>query len=91
MAAEMGVSEATVRRVWHAHGLKPHLMQTFKVSKDKRFAEKLEIELNAGISSDEVLKEAEAEAERVEAEMFVIARQMWSGAYPKRALPPDGE
>ena len=26
MAAEMGVSEATVRRIWHAHGLKPHLV-----------------------------------------------------------------
>lgn len=25
MAAEMGVSEATVRRIWHAHGLRPHL------------------------------------------------------------------
>jgi transposase len=42
MAAEMGVSEATVRRVWHAHGLKPHLVERFKISKDKRFAEKLE-------------------------------------------------
>src|SRR5512133_2253392 len=42
MAAEMGVSEATVRRIWHAHGLKPHLLETFKISKDKRFAEKLE-------------------------------------------------
>ena len=42
MAAEMGVSEATVRRIWHAHGLKPHLVEGFKVSKDKRFAEKLE-------------------------------------------------
>ena len=42
MAAEMGVSEATVRRVWHANGLKPHLIETFKVSKDKRFTEKLE-------------------------------------------------
>jgi transposase len=41
MAAEMGVSEATVRRVWHAHGLKPHLLAGFKVSKDKRFTEKL--------------------------------------------------
>ena len=41
MAAEMGVSEATVRRVWHAHGLKPHLVESFKISKDKRFAEKL--------------------------------------------------
>jgi transposase len=42
MASEMGVSEATVRRVWHANGLKPHLIETFKISKDKRFAEKLE-------------------------------------------------
>jgi len=42
MAAEMGVSESTVRRVWHAHGLKPHLVETFKVSNDKQFAEKLE-------------------------------------------------
>jgi transposase len=42
MASEMGVSEATVRRVWHANGLKPHLIETFKVSKDKRFAEKVE-------------------------------------------------
>jgi transposase len=42
MAAEMGVSEATVRRIWHAHGLKPHLVESFKISKDKHFAEKLE-------------------------------------------------
>lgn len=42
MAAEMGVSEATVRRIWHAHGLKPHLVGTFSISKDKCFAEKLE-------------------------------------------------
>ena len=43
MAAEMGISEATVRRIWHANGLKPHLVETFKVSKDKKFAEKLEV------------------------------------------------
>src|SRR5215467_105909 len=42
MAAEMGVSEATVRRVWHAHGLKPHLVESFKVNKDKHFVKKLE-------------------------------------------------
>ena len=35
------MSEATVRRVWRAHGLKPHLSRTFKVSNDPRFAEKL--------------------------------------------------
>src|SRR5215472_13377887 len=31
MATEMGVSEATVRRIWRAHGLKPHLIESFKV------------------------------------------------------------
>ena len=42
MAAAMGISEASVRRIWHAHGLKPHLIETFKVSKDKHFIEKVE-------------------------------------------------
>jgi len=41
MAEARGVSEATVRRIWKRHGLKPHLTETFKLSRDKRFAEKL--------------------------------------------------
>lgn len=42
MAAAMGISEASVRRIWHRSGLKPHLQRTFKVSNDPAFAEKLE-------------------------------------------------
>lgn len=42
MAAATGISEASVRRIWHAHGLKPHRLQTFKLSNDPQFAEKLE-------------------------------------------------
>ncbi|MEO6986591.1 MAG: IS630 family transposase [Paralcaligenes sp.] len=42
MAAEAGVSAATVRRIWQAHGLKPHRVSTFKMSNDKHFTEKLE-------------------------------------------------
>ena len=42
MAAATGLSDTTVRRIWHANGLKPHLVKTFKVSNDVRFAEKLE-------------------------------------------------
>ena len=38
----LGVSDSTIGRVWLAHGLKPHLVRTFKVSNDPRFAEKLE-------------------------------------------------
>ncbi|MBB5405999.1 transposase [Paraburkholderia sp. JPY162] len=42
MAAAAGVSEASVRRIWQAHGLKPHRVETFKVSNHKHFVEKLE-------------------------------------------------
>lgn len=42
MAAAVAISAASVRRIWRANGLKPHLIETFKVSKDPRFAEKLE-------------------------------------------------
>jgi len=31
-----------VRRVWRAHGLKPHRVRTFKLSNDPEFVEKLE-------------------------------------------------
>ena len=41
MAAAQGVSEATVRRIWHQHRLKPHRTKTFKLSRDKPFVEKL--------------------------------------------------
>ncbi len=41
MAKEQGVSEATVRRIWHAHGLQPHRVETFKLSRDPAFVAKL--------------------------------------------------
>src|ERR1700735_4168151 len=42
MAAAVGISEASVRRIWHAHGLKPHRVDAFKISNDPAFTEKLE-------------------------------------------------
>ncbi len=42
MAAAVGISEASVRRIWRDHGLKPHLVETFKVSNDPRSPNKLE-------------------------------------------------
>ncbi len=41
MAKAQGVSPATVQRIWSARGLKPHRVETFKLSNDKRFEEKL--------------------------------------------------
>ena len=41
MAKAQGISHATVQRIWEAHGLQPHRIKTFKLSRDKRFVEKL--------------------------------------------------
>lgn len=41
MAKAHGVSNATVQRIWKQYNLKPHLVKTFKLSRDKQFLEKL--------------------------------------------------
>jgi transposase len=41
MAKRVGVSSASVQRIWSARGLKPHLVKTFKLSNDRHFEEKL--------------------------------------------------
>ena len=42
MAEAVGLSESTIGRIWKAHGLKPHRVETFKLSNDPDFAKKLE-------------------------------------------------
>ena len=41
MAKVQGISPAAVQRIWSAHGLKPHLVKTFKLSNDPELIEKL--------------------------------------------------
>src|SRR6266571_816614 len=41
MAKATGISSATVQRIWAGRGLQPHRVDTFKLSNDKRFEEKL--------------------------------------------------
>ena len=41
MAQAQGLSRMAVQRIWQQHNLKPHLIRTFKVSRDKQFVEKL--------------------------------------------------
>ncbi len=41
MAAATGMSLSTVSRIWRAFGLKPHRVETFKLSKDPLFIEKV--------------------------------------------------
>ena len=66
----------------------PRSTGEWKLGKE-RFAQKLLLDLDAGVTSAEVLKEAEDEAVRVENEMYVIARQLWAQTFPKKRLPVD--
>ena len=42
MATAVGLSESTIGRIWKAHGLKPHRIESYKLSNDPDFAKKLE-------------------------------------------------
>lgn len=41
MAEVTGLHHSTIARIWHAHGLQPHRVETFKLSTDPAFVEKL--------------------------------------------------
>jgi uncharacterized protein (DUF885 family) len=70
--------------------LLPKAKGDWRLGKDK-FARKLELELDAGLTAEQVQREAEAEFARVERDMYVIARQMWGEVFPGKALPPDDD
>ena len=75
-------------QTWLEMELLPKSTGEWRLGKD-RFYKKLELELDAGLSADEVLTIAEAEADRVEREMYYFAKQLWSKVFPGKAVPPD--
>jgi uncharacterized protein (DUF885 family) len=54
-----------------------------------KFSRKLELELDAGLTADQVFADAQAEFARVRGDMFVIARQLWNKYYPTATPLPD--
>ncbi len=56
-----------------------------------KFAAKLALELDAGLTADELIRTAEGEADRVEREMYTVSKQQWAKLFPGKALPPDDE
>jgi len=42
MARAVGISVSSVQRIWRAHGLQPHRVRQFKLSRDPQFAAKLD-------------------------------------------------
>ena len=55
----------------------------------KKFAKKLELVLDAGMTADQVFADAEAEFTRVHRDLYVVSRQLWSQYFPTQSLPPD--
>ena len=41
MATAQGISKSSVSRIWRGHNIKPHRTETFKLSRDPKFLEKL--------------------------------------------------
>ena len=41
LAEQQGVSKSTVNNIWRAHNLQPHRTETFKLSRDPKFLEKM--------------------------------------------------
>ena len=41
MATQTGISHTTIRRIWNAFGLQPHRIETFKLSSDPLFVDKV--------------------------------------------------
>jgi uncharacterized protein (DUF885 family) len=87
-AADEAVASLKSHQTFLEKELLPRASGQWRLGKEK-FARKLEMELDAGLTAHQVLAEAEAEFVRVERDMYVIARQLWSRYFPKKALPPD--
>ncbi len=67
--------------------LLPRATGQWRIGK-RQFAKKLELVLDANLSANEVLADAEAEFTRVHNDMYVVARQLWSRYFTNMPLPP---
>ncbi len=68
--------------------LLPRATGDWRLGKEK-FSKKLDLVLDLGRTADQVLGDAEREFDRVQNELYVVARQLWSRYFPDRILPPD--
>ncbi|HEX4613104.1 MAG TPA: DUF885 family protein, partial [Urbifossiella sp.] len=75
-------------QTWLEQDLLPRSAGEWRLGAEK-FARKLALELDAGLTAAEVLALAEAEADRVEREMYYVAKQLWAKLFPGRPVPPD--
>lgn len=68
----------------------PKAQGDWRLGKEK-FSRKLEMVLDVGWNADRVMQEADSEFVRVQRDMYVVARQLWSRYFPSKPLPPDDD
>ena len=83
-------SQLEAYQKWLEQELLPRANGEWRIGREK-FSRKLELESDAGLSADQVLAEAQAEFARVQRDLYVIARQLWSRYFAAQPLPPDDE
>jgi len=87
-AAEPVVASLKEFQTFLEKELLPQANGEWRLGKEK-FAQKLDLELDAAVNADQVMADASAEFARVERDMYVIARQLWSRYFARQPLPPD--
>ncbi|MBU6238464.1 MAG: DUF885 family protein [Planctomycetes bacterium] len=85
---ERAVASLTEFKEFLQSDVLPRSHGAWRLGKEKFYA-KLELELDAGLTGDEVIAEARSEADRVEREMYYVAKQLWHELFPDHVLPPD--
>jgi uncharacterized protein (DUF885 family) len=68
--------------------LLPRANGDWRIGREK-FQRKYELETDAGVTADQNYADSQAEFTRVRNDLYVIARQAWSGYFPREPLPPD--
>lgn len=66
----------------------PRANGEWRIGREK-FAQKYAFETDAGVTAEENFADSQAEFARVRNELYVLARQAWSGYFPREPLPPD--
>jgi transposase len=84
MARRAGMSQTAVSRIWRAFGLRPHLAETFKLSSDPAFVEKVRDVVGLYLAPpDRALVLCVDEKPRIQ------AAQGTAPAFPMRPGPPE--
>ena len=90
VTSAMVAGELTAYQAFLKNEVLPNAKGEWRLGKQK-FSRKLELVLDIDIDADQVLVDAMAEFSRVQRDMYVVARQLWSRHFPDTSLPPDDD